>query len=80
MSQLARELGLSRSLLYLHLQKLEEAELVTSEIEILESGKAAKYYMLKSFQKELNEQLVHKLAISLSAKKKNNYKGEKNNE
>ncbi|EIM08579.1 ArsR family transcriptional regulator [Planococcus antarcticus DSM 14505] len=77
MSQLARELGISRPLLYLHLQKLEEAELVTSDMEILESGKAAKYYMLNSFQIELNDQLVHKLANSLSVKKKNDNKGEK---
>ncbi|ANU09082.1 ArsR/SmtB family transcription factor [Planococcus antarcticus] len=76
-SQLARELGISRPLLYLHLQKLEEAELVTSDMEILESGKAAKYYMLNSFQIELNDQLVHKLANSLSVKKKNDNKGEK---
>lgn len=76
-SQLARELGISRPLLYLHLQKLEEAELVTSDMEILESGKAAKYYMLNSFQIELNEQTIHDLSNSLSTKKKSDTKGGK---
>ena len=32
-SQLAREVGISRPLLHLHLQKLEEAGLVTSKLE-----------------------------------------------
>lgn len=69
-SQLARELGISRPLLYLHLQKLEEANLVSSEMEILESGKAVKYYMLKPFQFEINSQVIHSLAQSLTVKKK----------
>ena len=76
-SQLARELGISRPLLYLHLQKLEEAELVKSDMEILESGKAAKYYILNSFQIELNEYLINDLTNSLPMKKKSNNKGEK---
>jgi DNA-binding transcriptional ArsR family regulator len=35
-SQLAREVGLSRPLLHLHLAKLEEAGLVTSKLELAE--------------------------------------------
>ncbi len=68
-SQLARELGMSRALLYLHLQKLEEANLVSSDMELLESGKAAKYYMLNSFDLQLNEDLVSKLEPTLTSKK-----------
>ena len=70
-SQLAREMGISRPLLYLHLQKLEEANLVRSDMEILESGKAAKYYMLNPFHFEINETMIHSLAPSLTMKKKN---------
>lgn len=70
-SELARELGMSRPLLYLHLQKLEEANIVSSQMEILESGKTAKYYMLHSFQLEINEKLISKLAPTLTLKKKN---------
>lgn len=70
-SQLAREMGISRPLLYLHLQKLEEANLVRSDMEILESGKAAKYYTLNSFQLEINETIIRSLTPSLTMKKKN---------
>jgi DNA-binding transcriptional ArsR family regulator len=69
-SQLARELGISRPLLYLHLKKLEEANIVSSDMEILESGKAAKYYMLNSFHFEMNEKIIHELAPTLTMKKK----------
>jgi DNA-binding transcriptional ArsR family regulator len=39
-SALAREIGISRPLLHLHLQKLEEAGLVTSRLELSADGKA----------------------------------------
>lgn len=67
-SQLARELGISRPLLYLHLQKLEEANLVSSDMELLESGKAAKYYILNSFDLHLNEELISKLEPTITRK------------
>lgn len=69
-SQLARELGISRPLLYLHLQKLEEANLVSSVMEISESGKAMKFYMLNSFHFVLDEKLIQLLTPSLTFKKK----------
>jgi len=69
-SHLARELGISRPLLYLHLQKLEEAHLVTTDMEILETGQAAKYYQLTPFHIELNETIIRDLSSSLTMKKK----------
>ena len=39
-SQLAREVGISRPLLHLHLQKLEDAGLVSSSLELSNDGKA----------------------------------------
>jgi predicted transcriptional regulator len=48
-SQLAREIGLSRPLLHLHLQKLEEAGLVTSSLELSSDGKALKYFDVAEF-------------------------------
>lgn len=69
-SQLARELSISRPLLYLHLQKLEEAKIVTSDMELLESGKAAKYYTLNSFNVLLSEQLISDLISTLTLKNK----------
>ena len=48
-SQLAREVGISRPLLHLHLQKLEEAGLVTSRLELSATGKALNYFELVAF-------------------------------
>ncbi|CAB48958.1 Transcriptional regulator, arsR family [Pyrococcus abyssi GE5] len=49
--ELAKELGISRQLLYLHLKKLEKAGLVESELR-LEPGdpRAKKYYKAKQFK------------------------------
>lgn len=48
-SQLARELGISRPLLHLHLRKLEEAGLVTSQLELSKEGKALNYFEVVPF-------------------------------
>ncbi len=48
-SQLARELGISRPLLHLHLQKLEEAGLVSSRLELSSDGKALNYFEVTKF-------------------------------
>jgi predicted transcriptional regulator len=52
-SQLAREVGISRPLLHLHLQKLEEAGLVTSKLELSRDGKALNYFEITAFAVEL---------------------------
>lgn len=67
-SQLARELGISRALLYLHIQKLEDAKLITGYHEISNDGKAMKYYEVNSFCIKLNEDLIAKSISSLSIK------------
>jgi ArsR family transcriptional regulator len=69
-SQLARDLGISRPLLYLHLQKLEAAKLITGHHEISESGKAMKYYELNSFNILLNEDLIAQTASGITIKKR----------
>jgi predicted transcriptional regulator len=48
-SELARELGISRALLQVHLRKLEAAGLISAEIEVSEDGKAMKFYDVKPF-------------------------------
>src|SRR6202789_2169694 len=48
-SQLAREVGISRPLLHLHLQKLEDAGLVTSQLELSHDGKALNSFQVRSF-------------------------------
>ena len=43
-SQLARDVGMSRPLLHMHLQRLEAAGLVTGTLELSPDGKAMKYF------------------------------------
>ena len=48
-SRLARDLGISRALLQVHLRKLEGAGLVSADIEVSEDGKAMKFYEVTPF-------------------------------
>ena len=66
-SQLARELGISRPLLHLHLQKLEEAGLVTSKLELSADGKALNYFEVAKFAIELTPSSLIKAAATLPA-------------
>ncbi len=43
-SELARRLQMSRALLYMHLQRLEEAGFVTGRFELSDEGKALKFF------------------------------------
>lgn len=48
-SDLAREVGLSRPLVHAHLGKLAAAGLVTSDLELSEDGHAIRYVQVKPF-------------------------------
>lgn len=65
-SQLAREIGISRPLLHLHLQKLEEAGLVTSRLELSADGKALNYFEVSPFALELTPAAIAQAAKSLT--------------
>lgn len=65
-SQLARDLGISRPLLHLHLQKLEQAGLVTSRLELSDDGKALNYFEVASFKLELTPALITGAVKSLT--------------
>ena len=65
-SQLAREVGISRPLLQLHLQKLADAGLVTSQLELSQDGKALNFYEVSSFAIELTPAAIAEAAKSLS--------------
>ncbi len=67
-SQLAREVGISRPLLHLHLQKLEEAGLVTNEYEVSAEGKALKFFSVIDFSLTLTPATVADAATSLTPK------------
>lgn len=64
-SELARLVNISRPLLYMHLKKLEAARLVTSAMEISESGKAMKYYALEDFELQITKGLLRGLAQNI---------------
>ena len=60
--ELAKELGISRQLLYLHLKKLEKAGLVESELR-LEPGdpRAKKYYRARQFRIVIDNEILKNL-------------------
>ncbi|HEV2529385.1 MAG TPA: ArsR family transcriptional regulator [Thermomicrobiales bacterium] len=65
-SGLARQLGMSRPLLQIHLRKLEGAGLVTSSLEVSADGKAHKFYEVVSFALHLTPETIAAAAPSLT--------------
>lgn len=59
-SQLAREIGISRPLLIMHLKKLEDAGLVRSRLELSGDGKAMRYYEVVNFDFPLTPEFISK--------------------
>lgn len=66
-SRLAREIGISRPLLHLHLQKLQEAGLVTSQLELSADGKALNFFEVAPFAIALSPIAIAEAAATLSA-------------
>jgi DNA-binding transcriptional ArsR family regulator len=66
-SQLAREVGISRPLLHLHLQKLEEAGLVKSRLELSGDGKALNYFEVEDFDFALTPAAIADAVKTLTA-------------
>ena len=64
-SQLAREIGLSRPLTHMHLQRLEAAGLVTGRLELSDDGKAMKFFDVTPFAINLTPTLVAEAARTL---------------
>lgn len=57
-SQLARDMGISRALLQVHLKKLEAAGLVSAQLEISPDGKAMKFYEVTRFAVHLTPESI----------------------
>ena len=57
-SELARRLGISRPLLYMHLDRLEKAGIVTGHLELSDYGKAMKYFELAPFELRLTAEVI----------------------
>jgi predicted transcriptional regulator len=68
-SRLARDLGISRALLQVHLRKLESAGLVTASIEVSADGKAMKFYEVAPFALHLTPETIRTAAQTLTTEK-----------
>ena len=64
-SSLARDLGISRALLQVHLRKLEAAGLVSATIEVSADGKAMKFYEVAPFALLLTPETIRLAARTL---------------
>jgi predicted transcriptional regulator len=76
-SELARELGIGRPLLHMHLQTLEKAGLVVGRHEVSADGKALRYYEVTDFAEELTPQRITEAAKTLSAESAHDGKAKK---
>ena len=52
-SHLARQVGISRPLMHMHLQRLEEVGLIVGSLELSDDGKAMKYFEVAQFDLRL---------------------------
>ena len=66
-SRLAREIGISRPLLHLHLRKLQDAGLVTSRLELSSDGKALNFYEIAPFAIALTPTSIAEAAPTLTS-------------
>ena len=65
-SNLAREVGISRPLVHMHLAKLQAAGLVTGRHEVSEDGKAMRMLEVTDFALTLDPATIAALAVSIS--------------
>lgn len=65
-SELARLIGMSRPLLYLHLDKLEAAGFVQSELALSADGKALKWFEVRDFHLVLSPDAIAAAAQSIT--------------
>src|SRR3954471_20337895 len=64
-SRLAREIGMSRPLLHMHLQRLEAPGVVVGSLELSEDGKAMKYFEVAPFTLHLTPESITAAARTL---------------
>src|SRR5919201_761883 len=66
-SRLAREIGISRPLLHMHLQRLEAAGLVAGTLEVSDDGKAMKFFEVKPFDIHLTPEALTEASRTLAS-------------
>ena len=65
-SQLARDLGIGRPLVHMHLARLEAAGLVTGHHEVSDGGKAVRMVEVTDFAIRLDPSSIAALAVSIT--------------
>ena len=65
-SELARELQISRPLLYMHLQRLENVGLVIGHHELSDDGKALRFYQAAEFSEQLSLERISEAVKTLT--------------
>lgn len=65
-SQLARDMQLSRPLVHMHLQRLEAAGLVEGHLELSEDSKAMRYYVVTDFAIHVDAAVIAEAARTLT--------------
>ena len=65
-SHLAREIGVSRPLLHMHLQRLEEVGLIVGNLELSDDGKAMKYFEVADIDLHLTAATIAEAARTLT--------------
>src|SRR5436305_6081897 len=65
-SHLAREIGVSRPLLHMHLQRLESVGLIVGHLELSDDGKAMKFFELADFDLHLTASVLTEAAKTLT--------------
>lgn len=68
-SRLAREIGMSRPLLHMHLQRLEAAGLIVGSLELSDSGKAMKFFEVVPFVLQLTPEVIAAAAQTITTEK-----------
>lgn len=68
-SHLAREIGISRPLLHMHLQRLEAVGLIVGSLELSDDGKAMKYYSVADFALTITPASLATAALTLTITK-----------
>ena len=66
-SRLARDIGISRPLLHMHLNRLQQAGLVTSRLELSTDGKALNYFEAAPFAIALTPETIARASQTLSS-------------
>jgi DNA-binding transcriptional ArsR family regulator len=61
-SQLARDIGISRPLVHMHLKRLEDAGLVKSQLQLSDDGKAMRFYEVSDFSLVLTAEYIAAVA------------------